>query len=670
MTDTQHLKINIAPPPVVNAPGDGTPPLTSSSNFSTPSKRGHRHKRSFAISGDFEFLKQPPATAPRLNSTTLSPDMSVLSTPPQKNSFDRRPSTTHNFPSRSTEEPSLTFVLPPKNTNSNIENAEMLSPLRVPPNAANNFNLSTPSPRFFVSEEPRFTSPCKGVPDAIINLDDALNTTKPRSFQSHRRTESAPAFLEIMLNGKSGNNFSENALLLEEEEDSIDERDEFSNPGSPKKLPARAKSQNDHASENQDILPPGLMSPLRPTSPLKEYGNNVSKNMKEGTDNPSACENNKKYNSLKIKRQKQRYSHYTRQLPTKIPNTNNNSSNSNVQAQSIREQTSSTSLASSGNSKSPLSVALTPSKNTQTPATPASFNDNSSGSTSNKSNLNSTSYHNGLDAPRFPMSPFRSYGGNAIGQLSSYKQLNNQQTYRRNSAGSVPSNTFSYEPKIYDIPPIANRNTGKVEDDAKDSEEPLPMKEKSPFSYNSSPYITDNDTINKISTGREIEGIDETFSRDKISQVSSSSTNNNVFVNENRQLSSEILLGEPGDAVDLSSLNSQNREALARFSALGLEDRAPSPLLPIQTGSSGTSSRRYDNLRSIESRPATPDSVLLEGRHASDSAVEFRLNTPKTGIRSASLNKNHKDHKDDKVTSVHRKHKSRLDKFINMFSKK
>ena len=54
--------------------------------LSTPSKRGHRHRRSLAISGDFDFLKQPaaivnlsppqaaencPSTAPTAVSSTL-----------------------------------------------------------------------------------------------------------------------------------------------------------------------------------------------------------------------------------------------------------------------------------------------------------------------------------------------------------------------------------------------------------------------------------------------------------------------------------------------------------------------------------------------------------------------------------------------------------------------
>lgn len=659
MTDTQHLKINIAPPPVVNVPGDATPPVNSSSNFSTPSKRGHRHKRSFAISGDFEFLKQPPATAPRLNSATMSPDMSVLSTPPQRDNSDRRPSTAHQFPSSNSEEPSLTFVLPPKPNNGNLENDEMLSPLRMPPNTAKNFNLTTPSPRFFVSEEPRFSSPCKGVPDAIINLDDALNTTKPRSFNSHRRTESAPAFLEIMLNGKSNNNFGDNTLMIEEEEDSIDERDESSNSGSPKKLPTRAKSQNDRTSEPPENLPAGLMSPLRPTSPLKGYGNKIdaTNTRKDSVENSSTTESNAKYNALKIKRQKQRYSHYTRQLPTKIPN-------NNIQAQSLREQTSSTSLASSSNSKSPLSVALTPSKNTHTPATPASFNDTSSGSTSNKSAINSNSYNSGLEAPRFPISPFRAQTGNAIGHLSYYKQSNNHQTYRRNSAGCVQSTTFSYEPKVYDIPPIEKKNAD-VYEKTRGNVEVISRKEKSPISNTSSPYLTDNDTINKLSAGKDFDGIDETFSKNEISQISSSSTSTKMIANENRQLSSEILLGEPGDTVDLSSLNSQTREALVGFSALGIDERAPSPLFPVKTGSSEASSRRFENLRNYESRPVTPDSAATESRHISDGAVEFRTkNSHRLGNRSASLNKDPKDNKDG------RKHKSRLDKFMNMFSKK
>ncbi|AGO10783.1 AaceriAFR732Cp [[Ashbya] aceris (nom. inval.)] len=73
--------------------------------------------------------------------------------------------------------------------------------------------VAAAGPRFFISEESRFSAGCGGVPDAIIDLDAALSTQVP----GHRRSESAPA--EVLERGRlSASPRIEEACGEEEEE--------------------------------------------------------------------------------------------------------------------------------------------------------------------------------------------------------------------------------------------------------------------------------------------------------------------------------------------------------------------------------------------------------------------------------------------------------------------
>lgn len=221
----------------------------------TPSRRGHRHKRSFAISQDLEFLKQPPGTPPAKSTN--------WTTSPVRNDL---------------------------------------------------------SPRFFMSEEPTYSH---DVPNAIIDLDDAL-TTKPKSFASHRRAESAPANLILPFRPDSSQPLDKPLCI--EEEDSED--------------------------DSEYILQDALMSPLRAKSQspfLKGTPSTVGspKSMKK-------CQFNN--NTLKINKQKERYLNYTKQLPAASPQ---------MQPHYYMQEASSTSLSSGL-----TSGANTPAVTINTPNTP------------------------------------------------------------------------------------------------------------------------------------------------------------------------------------------------------------------------------------------------------------------------------------------------------------
>ncbi|EJS42138.1 hlr1p [Saccharomyces arboricola H-6] len=221
-------------------------------DFSTPPRKGHRHKRSFAISGDFEFLKQP-VSAPPLHSTYDSPTFG------------------NNLESESS-------------TNLTIPNESVL--------------ISSPSPRFFISEESTYTSPIKGVPDAIINLDDIL-IDKPKMYRSHRKTKSVPVRLDDFYSSHMGNSVPE--LTINEE---IDEDE--------------TKSE--------------LMEPIKPSS--------TSLSAEMGEDKKRPLENARSYNSLKIHAQKQRYYNSARCLPL-------NSDEKPTDPQTLTKHSSVTSLFSS-----------------------------------------------------------------------------------------------------------------------------------------------------------------------------------------------------------------------------------------------------------------------------------------------------------------------------------
>lgn len=240
--------------------------MSDGNDIGSPLKRGHRHKRSFAVSGDFEFLKKEPPqdVAFHISGDVYSPN-SLIATP---------------------------------NTNSELGvNIDMMENT-----AASNVNSNQflTSPRFFISEEPSFTGDFKDVPDAIINLDDALRA-KPRSFKSHRRTESAPADLQLSFN-------LERKLKITEEQVTEEEEEEDNTNASTMIMDMQGNKSTDSLLDKEgDLAPPSsstiLLSPLRARCPSPIAPR----------DSPSKVG----YNTLKINKQKERYyNYYNKQIPS------------------------------------------------------------------------------------------------------------------------------------------------------------------------------------------------------------------------------------------------------------------------------------------------------------------------------------------------------------------
>ena len=230
-------------------------PLHDDTNHFTPTRRVHSHKRSFAISGDFDFLTKP-------NSISLStnPDAGIAI----NNCFS---------------EPNRKFLNSPNPADESIR-------------------LTTPTPRFFVSEEPTFTSLFRGVPDAIINLDEVFKT-KPKYFKSHRRIESAPSDFELFVNNKSEINLQQ--AIKEEDDEELD------------------------TNKGNDILKSfssgSLLSPLKTNlnlPQLDDAGENVKSYKFSNSNTKLNHDELSKIHSLKVNRQNQRYDHYTEQISTKI----------------------------------------------------------------------------------------------------------------------------------------------------------------------------------------------------------------------------------------------------------------------------------------------------------------------------------------------------------------
>lgn len=257
----------------------------------TPKRRGHRHKRSFAVSGDFEFLKKD----------------SILKNPIPNFEQDQR-----------------------------VDNG-MLTPAAVPrehfdtgvPLSSSTYNDPSnqpyTSPKFFMSEEPTFTGNFKNVPDAIINLDDVLKT-KPRSFKSHRRTESAPADLQLAFSLEKKLRIKEELVTEEEEEGEeansdrcplannsssissenrgIDKKNSGANTEIPKEKTPETRVNEEEPEKSEHVIAPiTLMSPLKARCPSPVTAK----------ESPSKVG----YNTLKINKQKERYyNFYSKQIPS------------------------------------------------------------------------------------------------------------------------------------------------------------------------------------------------------------------------------------------------------------------------------------------------------------------------------------------------------------------
>ncbi|CCD22184.1 Lre1p NDAI_0A00240 [Naumovozyma dairenensis CBS 421] len=548
MTDSQHLQVSPMAP-----------------NLATPSKRGHRHKRSFAISGDFEFLKQPQ-TVPRLH----------------------------------TEELEVPFLEAPNNIfnphiNLHDNNATLLPPQQDFLNLTPRKNTTnTASPRFFVSQEPQFSSPIKGVPDAIINLDDALKT-RPRSFKSHRRTESAPADLEVILPMRP---LSTPNLRIDEEEVDDDDSSEKDDEG-----------DDDGNKESRKDIQAGLLSPLRPknpynlrsssgkdgnsnrNSPLISYNesptkkktlshnkteqngddndsngtngneandsNNTANNISANTTNNGRTNINNKFNTLKIQRQKERYFHYTNQFPISKPPI--------VQAQTLSEKKSSASLTSSNISKTPGSYAYTPSKQLSTPGTPFSI--------SNKDTLPSLR-NEGLrceDSKRRPISPVNRH--HQEHQLFSPQRLHpsygSSTAKRRGSSGSnVIYSSFKFESREYDIPYEKDLQKSTAPANKKNINDTVNTMYSSPCSSSITTIgiVSDDSDVGKHQTNHNIQ-FHPTNNIEGHVEISVDKGTAYAY-----PLSKDILLGEPGDKVDLTLMDANSKTLVKGLNEFSFEE--------------------------------------------------------------------------------------------------
>lgn len=468
MTDTQHLQMT------GNLPADAAV---------TPLRGGHRHKRSFAISGDFDFLKQPVSLPPLPCNTPEGPmeQIDKFSGP------EECPEIVVEHTLASHDDESETF--------SNTKSRET-QPM---------------SPRFFISEEPRYSSPFRGVPDAIINLDDALKT-KPKCFKSHRRSESAPADLAVLLSAKT---VSRSSQMIEEEDDDDDGAD------------SDLRTDSSGSDAVGGVVKSTLLSPLRPTSPfpvthlqdLTLDGSPVRSNRDNRNDN---------FNSLKISRQKQRYYQYTKKIPI---------GSSSVQSQSLREKASSNSL-SSACLRTPHSSFQTPSKQVSTPLTPVSAGLNSSNNQSESNNR--------------LISPFRSQ-------------------HVRSGMRNTTNSSFKYEPKVYDMP------HGRVNSESVSSRDDRTLYKK------------------EMSFTEGCDATDEDGSGDESSTEGTSKL----------PISRELLFGEPGEAVDLSSLSSPVKGTFIDYRSSSNEE-VSSPI-------------RHD--RGNYSEPLSPANDTPDSRSVSDTLL-------------------------------------------------
>lgn len=227
-------------------------------------KKSHRHKRSFAISGDFDFLKtsQPLVSLP-VQYTGSVPNVVFNTTPVQRT-------------------------------------------------------------KFFMSEGSKHSSKHSRIPNAIIDLDD-ISKAESYMSKSHRRTESAPADLRFLfkLESRSSLRLSEEIVMEEE----LSDEDEFN---------------CNQIREHSDLISPRI------------FQRNEYTNSSEYLSTPKLTTFN---NTLKINKQKERYSNYTMNL------------SSSQHTLHLQNHLSTSSVSST----STTSDSLTLSRNLSTPNTPASL---------------------------------------------------------------------------------------------------------------------------------------------------------------------------------------------------------------------------------------------------------------------------------------------------------
>lgn len=293
-------------------PTSGVAPLKS---------RGHRHKRSFAVSGDFDFLRKDPM---------IKGSNSINNDPPSRIDLNNLPSYSKHMPGN---DPITIPVSLSEVGSMHHDELSFNSTANSMLNSQTAADQVFTSPRFFITEEPKFTGGFKDVPDAIINLDDALKT-RPRSFKSHRRTESAPADLQLSFN-------LDRKLRLTEEQVAEEEEENYNTTIIQVEDASNSSSESLSGKNSPKLAPPShptLMSPLRARCPSPVTSR----------DSPSKLSG---YNTLKINKQKERYyNYYTKQIPS-------NGSGSST----VGNQTSSMSISSESSiSNRQLSTPNTP----------------------------------------------------------------------------------------------------------------------------------------------------------------------------------------------------------------------------------------------------------------------------------------------------------------------
>ncbi|SMN20103.1 similar to Saccharomyces cerevisiae YDR528W HLR1 Protein involved in regulation of cell wall composition and integrity and response to osmotic stress [Maudiozyma saulgeensis] len=626
MAETQPLQFSSVPTP-------------SSNNLATPSRRGHSHRRSFAVSGDFEFLKQPPNALPGTNSSSVPPLPRCIS--PEPYTKNKNNLNVNNFNPHDYEKPN------------DVSFSNVLTPRKI------SNDISSPSPRFFISEEPRFTSPVKGVPDAIINLDDALKT-KPRSFKSHRRSESAPADLEVAIDFKHARSIPD--FRIDEEEDATDLLENANNDSDDSNNNninnGRKSEMEARPNRITEPTPFGLMSPLRPSSPAfkKNYEMNETSSSptklifhQQSSGVYSNGSKTDQYNSLKIKRQKQRYYHYTKQLPT-------NNITVNTQTQALQEKKSATSLISA-TSKTPVTMVTTPSNAINSPVTPLSskeFNPtptncniiiNSDKSTGNNTNISSsggsTSSISNLHEQRRARSP-----DFLVHQqiYQKYPSLNNHNSnnlgskfIRRNSGPAIQS-SFKFESKSYDIP-LNDKYNDPYNEDTLDE---YPINERSV-----TPKFGERSLMKQ--------------DYNRLQKTESHDTNNSLnATNGKMTLSMDILMGEPGDTVDLSNNGSTEIINGVQNISITSPKRSSSGIKSINDASLSNIDKVN---KKISMKSAEDLKVVGETRSASDSVMEMKSNRLQNNSTTKIMNNS------TNITMTGKKKRSKLSIFTNLFSK-
>lgn len=262
-----------------------------------PHRRGHAHRRSAAISGDFDamgmdFFKAPNSTISQSLSQSLPQENTLKPTPPslvitepagfkkdccptsptKKINSKHPPSTSTSTPSPQKKHTRLnswahSFIKPKKNDSSTLQDYNFSSSNEVTPE-----NL-TKSLQFTYGAPPPQQQQSYDVPEALIDLDRASgifhdpSSKIPKKNSYHRRTESAPELEDFLkykifssnnqINTTNNQSHQKNSAIFEEEEDEYIDEDVLSS----------ASSNNNNLNKNPSLNSLNSNHGLRLNSP-------------------------------------------------------------------------------------------------------------------------------------------------------------------------------------------------------------------------------------------------------------------------------------------------------------------------------------------------------------------------------------------------------------------